>query len=262
MKKITLILLFFTIFANAQTGNYQVGDVVDDFTVTDIDGNEYNLYSLIADGKYVYLDFFFVDCVPCQNSAPTFNEFFDKYGCNEGDVFCISINNGNDDNDRVRQYEIDHGGPFNHAPAVSNEGGGPAVDSNFGVNAYPTFCLIGPGNIMLNRDIWPLNGIQTFENTFPSGFEPPVMQCTTVGVEDVTTLDFNIFPTVSKGNININLQSAAASSVAVYNTLGQQVFANNYSDRNINLNLQLAPGIYMVKVTADASSATKRIVIE
>ncbi|SRX55640.1 T9SS type A sorting domain-containing protein [Aequorivita sp. CIP111184] len=261
MKKITLILLFFTIFANAQTANYQVGDVVDDFTVTDIDGNEYNLYSLIADGKYVWLDFFYVDCVPCQNSAPTFNEFFDKYGCNEGDVFCLSVNNGSDDNDRVRQYEIDHGGPFNHAPAVSNEGGGPAVDSNFGVNLYPTFCLIGPGNIMLNNDIWPIAGVETYENTFPVGFEPPVMQCT-LGLSDVTEFDFNIYPSISNGNVNINLPRSVESSVAVFNTLGQQVFQNKYSEKNINLNLQLAPAVYMVKVTADNSSVTKRIIIE
>ncbi|AFL82631.1 Peroxiredoxin [Aequorivita sublithincola DSM 14238] len=261
MKKITLILLFFTIFANAQTNNYQVGDVVDDFTVTDTEGNEYNLYSLIAEGKYVWLDFFFVDCVPCQGSAPTFNEFFDKYGCNGGDVFAISINNGNDNNARVRQYEIDHGGPFNHAPAVSNEGGGPAVDNNFGVNAYPTFCLIGPGNKMLNRDIWPLNGIETFENTFPAGFDPEVIQCS-LGVSNATAFDFNIYPSISNGNVNINLPSNMESSVAIFNTLGQQVFQNNYSERNINLILQLAQGVYIVKVSASDSSVNKRIIIK
>lgn len=261
MKKITFILFFFTILSNSQVNNYQVGDVVDDFTVTDIDGQEYNLYSLTAQGKYVWLDFFFVDCVPCQNSAPTFNEFFDKYGCNQGDVFCLSINNGNDNNNRVRLYEEQHGGPFNHAPAVSNEGGGPAVDNNFGVNAYPTFCLIGPGNILLNKDIWPLNGIQTFENTFPNGFEPPVMECS-LGLSDTTVFDFNIYPSISNGNLSIKLPNEGASSVIIFNTLGQAVFQNKYSEMNINLNLQLAQGVYIVKVTADNNSATKRIIIE
>ncbi|TXD71458.1 T9SS type A sorting domain-containing protein [Aequorivita antarctica] len=261
MKKITLILLLFTVFANAQVNNYNVGDVVDDFTVTDTEGNEYNLYTLTAEGKYVWLDFFFVDCVPCQGSAPIFNEFFDKYGCNQGDVFAISINNGNDNDARVRGYEEEFGGPFNHAPAVSNEGGGPEVDTNFGVNAYPTFCLIGPGNVLLNKDIWPLSGIETFENTFPQGFEPPAMQCT-VGIEEATAFDFSIYPTVSKGNVSISLPSSVESSVAIFNTLGQQVFQNNYSDKNINLNLQLAPGVYMVKVTSDENSITKRIIIE
>ncbi|MEM0519437.1 TlpA family protein disulfide reductase [Aequorivita flava] len=93
MKKITFLLLFIGFTINAQVNNYSVGDVVDDFTVTDIDGVEHNLYSITAQGKYVWLDFFFADCVPCQQTAPIFNEFFDKYGCNEGLVFCLSINN-------------------------------------------------------------------------------------------------------------------------------------------------------------------------
>ena len=35
MKKITLVLFLFGLLANAQVNNYSVGDVVDDFTVTD-----------------------------------------------------------------------------------------------------------------------------------------------------------------------------------------------------------------------------------
>lgn len=261
MKKITLLLFLFSCLANAQVNGYNVGDVVDDFTVTDTEGNEYNLYSLTAEGKYVWLDFFFADCVPCQQSAPTFNEFYDKYGCNEGDVFCLSVNNGNDDDARVRQYEQQYGGPFNHAPAVSNEGGGPAVDNDFGINAYPTFCLIGPGNILLNKDIWPLNGIQTFENTFPAGFEPEVMECS-LGLSDATAFDFSIYPSVSNGSVSINLPSNVESSVIIYNTLGQQVFQNKYSERSIDLNLQFAPGVYMVKVVANDNSVTKRVIIQ
>ncbi|HPE83789.1 MAG TPA: T9SS type A sorting domain-containing protein [Aequorivita sp.] len=256
MKKITLILLFFGLLANAQVQNYNVGDVVDDFTVTDTDGNEYNLYSLIAEEKLVWLDFFFVDCVPCQGSAPIFNEFYDTYGSNAGNVFCLSVNNGNDNDARVIQYEIDHGGPFDHAPAVSNEGGGPEVDTNFGINAYPTFCLIGPGNILLNKDIWPLTGIETFEDTFPSWFIP------TLRVEDATTFDFNIYPSVSNGNININLPNKMESSISIFNTLGQQVFMNNYSEKSINLELQLSAGVYIVKVTAENNSIAKRVIIK
>ncbi len=261
MKKFTLVLLLFTAYVNAQVNNYNVGDVVDDFTVTDTEGNEYNLYTLTAQGKHVYLDFFFADCVPCQGSAPTFNEFYDKYGCNEGDVFCISINNGYDDDERVRQYEASHGGPFNHAPAVSNEGGGPEVDTNFGVSAYPTFCLIGPDNKLLVKDIWPLNGVGTFEATFPTGFDPEVMPCT-LSVNDATVFDFSIYPTVSKGGVSISLPSNMESSVVIFNTLGQQVFQNKYSNKDIELNLQLAPSVYLVKVTAAENSITKRIIIE
>lgn len=139
MKKITFILLLLVSVMDAQVRNYQIGDQVDDFTVTDVHGMEHNLYSITAEGKYVWLDFFFVDCVPCQGSAPTFNQFYDKYGCNEGDVYCLSINLGYDSDARVIQYEEQFGGPFNHAPAASGDGGCGPVTSNFGVNAFPPF---------------------------------------------------------------------------------------------------------------------------
>lgn len=261
MKKITLILFLFTCLTNAQVNTYNVGDVIDDFTVTDTKGAVHNLYSITAQGKYVWLDFFFVDCGPCRSTAPIFNEFFDKYGCNEGEVYALSINLGNDDDAYVDWYEQEFGGTFNHAPAASGDGGGGAVTSNFGINAFPTFCLIGPDNTLVNKDIWPVSGVGTFESTFPSGFEPPVLECT-LGLANATSFDFNIYPSVSKGNVNINLPRSMESFVAIFNTLGQQVFQSRYSGNTINLNLQLAQGVYIVKVTADNSSATKRIIIE
>lgn len=209
----------------------------------------------------MYLDFFFVTCVPCQQTTPIFNEFFDKYGCNEGDLFMISINEGMDNDAQVIAFEDQYGGSFNHAPAVSGDGGSAAVDTNFGVGAYPTYCLIGPDNTLVVKDIWPISGVETFEATFPSGFEPAVMECT-LGLSDTNTFDFVIYPTISRGNVTISLPNTADASVAVFNTLGQQVFADNFSEKNINLNLQVATGIYLVKVTSEENTVTKRIVIE
>jgi len=115
MKKITFLFLFICTLGFSQVNNYQIGDTIDDFTVTDIHGVEHNLYSITAQGKYVWLDFFFVDCGPCRSTVKYFNEFYDKYGCNAGEVYCLSINLGNDSNDYVEWYEGEFGGPFNHA---------------------------------------------------------------------------------------------------------------------------------------------------
>jgi uncharacterized Rossmann fold enzyme len=53
MKKITLILVLIVTAATSQVGNYNEGDVVDDFTVTDTDGVVHNLYTITAQGKHV-----------------------------------------------------------------------------------------------------------------------------------------------------------------------------------------------------------------
>ena len=60
--------------------------------VTDVYGVQHNLYEYADDGKYIYLDFFFDTCGVCQQTIPIFNEFFDKYGCNQGDLIMISMN--------------------------------------------------------------------------------------------------------------------------------------------------------------------------
>ena len=97
MKKLLLAFGFaglFSFSASAQVGNYNEGDVVNDFTVTDIHGNVHNLYTYLAQGKYVMIAFFLDTCGPCQQFQPKFNEFYDKYGCNAGDVISLTIING------------------------------------------------------------------------------------------------------------------------------------------------------------------------
>jgi thiol-disulfide isomerase/thioredoxin len=268
MKKTTLFLLLLTFgfSLNAQVQNYSLGDVVDDFTVTDTDGVEHNLYSITAQGKYVYLDFFFTACVPCQNNQPAFSEFHDKYGCNEGEVYCLSINNGNDNNAAVIAYEEQYGGYYESAPAVSNEGGGPAVDANFGILAYPTFCLINPDNEIIELDIW--NGsvsVELFESTFPAGFNPPINYCTPLGIEDNTLgASFKMFPNPSNGGaVSITLDSSINNAqVLIYTVEGKLVYANNFESSNIELNPELASGMYMVTINFEQSSATKSLLVK
>ena len=80
------VILTATFGLNAQIQNYSVGATVNDFTVTDIDGNSHTLSDYTSAGKWVVLDFFFVDCPPCQATVQYFNELHEKYGCNEGDL--------------------------------------------------------------------------------------------------------------------------------------------------------------------------------
>ena len=261
MKKFTLFLLIVSCVVSAQVTTYNLGDVVDDFTVTDTDGNIHNLYSITAQGKYVFLDFFFVDCVPCQINQPYFSELYDKYGCNEGAVYCLSINRGFDSDADVIAYEQAYGGPFNHPPAASGEGGSAAVDTNFGVSAYPTFCLINPNNEIINLDIWPLTGVETFEAAFPTGFDPPVMACS-LGITDIHDFDFQIFPTISNGGLfTISLIEAVDTNVIIYDALGKEVFQDNFVDKDIELDLDVSSGTYFITIVSDTGSGTKRIIV-
>jgi thiol-disulfide isomerase/thioredoxin len=151
----------------AQVQNYAVGDTEDDFTITDTDGVEWNLYDLTAQGKYVYLDFFFDTCEPCQTTQPIYNEFHDTYGCNEFEIFVISINNGTDNDQEVIALENTFGSDFQNSPAVSSEGGSDVTDANFGITAYPTYGMVGPDKTLVENDIWPIADVSIYEATIP-----------------------------------------------------------------------------------------------
>ena len=264
MKKITslFLILLFSIVTLAQTNNYNVGDVVDDFTVTDVYGIEHNLYEYADAGKHIYLDFFYDTCGPCQTWQSTFSEFYDKYGCNDGDLVMISINNGTDSDEEVLLYGETYGGPFNLPPAVSADGGSGSVNTNSGVSAFPTFCLIGPDRTLLNRDIWPLTDITTFEATFPNGVEPEVMECTILEVTETQNVEFTIVPSVSNGkNISLVMDHQSASLIQVFDLTGREVYSQNVNTNNMVFSLNVSSGTYLVKVTNETSSATKKIII-
>ena len=264
MKKITflLLMLMLTITSFGQINGYSVGDVVDDFTVTDIHGVEHNLYEYAEAGKHIYLDFFFDTCGPCQATTPIFNEFFDKYGCNEGELIMISMNNGSDSDAEVEAFEEAFGGPFNHAPAISADGGAGAVDANFNVVAYPTYCLIGPDKTLLVNDIWPINNVGTFEATFPNGVDPEVMECTILGVTDIQNVEFAIVPSVSNGqNISLVMENQIAKTIQVFDLTGREVYSQNVNANNMAFSLNVSSGTYLVKVNTETSSATKKIII-
>ncbi|HNR55636.1 MAG TPA: redoxin family protein [Flavobacteriales bacterium] len=251
MKQGTLLATLTTLIclgsASAQVQNYSVNETVDDFTVTDTDGNVHNLYSITASGKHVILDFFFDTCQPCQQSQPYFNQLHETYGCNDHDLFVISINNGTDNNAAVDAFETTYGGTFRHSPAVGIEGGCAAVDDAFGITAYPTYCLIGPDNKLKNGDIWPISSMQSYVNAFPAASNIQTAQCAAVGVNERVTASLKgLFPVPANTTVNmeISLNSSGIITLEVLDPLGRMVVAED-------LGLRSAGAFYHVLDVAD-----------
>jgi thiol-disulfide isomerase/thioredoxin len=264
MKKLLLLLTSIVSFsiANAQILGYSVGDTVDDFTVTTIDGEEINLYTITAGGQYVYIDFFFADCGPCQLTAPHFNEFHERYGCNEGDVFCVSINTGQDDDDYVESYETTYGGDYSPCPITSGDGGSGPVDNDFNPAAYPTICLISPDNELLNGDIWPISSYATFAEALEDeGFTPSEMECTVLSVDVIVEeATFAIYPNPARDFITVELKDNAMSinSIEIINFSGQRVYSDeNISDTKMRVGIEkFEAGVYLLNILDSNNNRT------
>ncbi len=232
MKKILLSFLAvgaISFASTAQINGYSVGSTVADFTVTDTEGHSHNLYSYTSQGKYVVLDFFFDTCPPCQQTTPIFNELHEKYGCNTGDIICISMNNGSDGDAEVIAFENTYGGNFAHAPGVSADGGAGNVDNAFDPAAYPTYCIVGPDNKLKNGDIWPLADVGTFESALTAaGATLTPMSCAT-GIDDedgyqVTQIVATFpNPATKEATIGFTLNEASEVSFELYSLLGKKV---------------------------------------
>jgi hypothetical protein len=253
---------------NAQLSGYAVGDVVDDFTVTDTEGNIHNLYSITASGKHVYLDFFFDACLSCELASPKLGEFYDKYGCNEGEVYCLLMNDGSDSNAETIAYAEAYGGPGNHPPAISADGGAGAVDAAFGIIAYPVFCMIGPDNKLINADIWPLAGVSTFEETFYGDFNPSPMACGPLSIEEETSTSFALYPNPAQTSTTIVFDADEASEgvITLFNILGEVVLNTAISTVNGSNSFELdivgiQAGNYIVQVQLGATISTSRLEI-
>ena len=250
----------------AQADNYPEGSTVDDFTVTDTQGHEHHLDGYISAGKYVILDFFFYNCGPCQAHAPYYSELYQTYGCNGGDLICIEVDYG--DSDALAEaFAEDFAPGFAHPPVIGS-GSGNGLVSTFGVGAFPTFCLIGPGREMLNNDIWPVSNMSTFVAAFPAGSGITAQPCA-VGIEEAGTPHFtSVYPTLTSGVITLSCSGTHAQQVevVVYDLLGQPVpdlavTLRTGTERTLDLGA-LANGQYVLKLIADGRvTDTERVAV-
>jgi thiol-disulfide isomerase/thioredoxin len=264
------LVLSATFGSNAQVGNYNVGDVVSDFTVTDVHGVTHVLSDYTNAGKWVFLDFFFVTCGPCQATVPFFSEFHEKYGCNAGDIVMISIDSGDDDA-AVLSFETTYSMStgFNPAPAASGtEGGGNAVVADFGIVAYPTYCIIGADMKLKNGDVWPVSSMADFETALTAaGLTPTEMACAANVEENLASLNnVSVYPNpaTTSANISVNLEETSEVTVNVYNMVGAVVLSETFNGSNganmftLNTN-SLDNGQYIVNISLGENVATTQV---
>ncbi len=262
-KHLLLLFLFYSATSISQLNNYDVGDTVNNFTVTDTNGNTFDLYNMLNQGKYVYIDFFATNCGTCQAKIPIFNNFYTKYGCNQGDVICISISVSSTDTDsEIINFEQQYGGNDNHhAPAVSIDGNSQSVVSDFGLLSYPTFCVIAPDHKLIVENITPVENVRSFAQTFPSGFNPPVMPCTS-SLEQNTNVNIEIFPNpVNNGTFYLNTNIIGDYQVSIIDLNGTVLYKKIVKNNKTMINTNLNSGLYFINIISNKINYTNKLII-
>ncbi|MES2573902.1 MAG: T9SS type A sorting domain-containing protein [Bacteroidota bacterium] len=85
---------------------------------------------------------------------------------------------------------------------------------------------------------------------------------TTLGVNQNEITGLSIYPNpVNKGILYITSNSNTEKSITIFDVLGKQVLNTNTSNNSVNV-LSLKGGSYIVKITEDGKTGTKKIIIE
>ncbi len=83
-----------------------------------------------------------------------------------------------------------------------------------------------------------------------------------LGVKQNTIAGLNMYPNpVSNGTLYITSKSSEAKSVSVYDLLGKQVLNTKTSNSAVNVS-SLKGGSYIVKITEDGKTDTKKLIIQ
>jgi len=261
MKKLYTIILVSFLFGGITQAQTSLTQAVD-FTVTDLQGNSHNLFSILAQNKYVCLDFWFTTCPPCQQTSPYFKTAYQNYGCNTGNVIFMSIDNG-DNNAACVAFENTYLGGNSGYPVVSGvEGNGNSVNTAYQIGAYPTYILIAPNHTIVQQDMWPITSATSFDPYFsPSGLS--YSACASGVVEIASPFDFNLFPNpvVSVLNIESN-KNAELTSYRIFDYVGNVLLSEETSSGTSKISIDvssLAPGFYFAEVKTSDGFVVKKI---
>ena len=264
MKRILKYLLatvLFPFLGWSQASNYSNGAEVDSLVIEDQNGTIHNLYNIATSGKWIMICVFDVDGASNQNSFQYFNDLYEKYGCNAGDLYCIAVSNGTDSATDVNNFVTNYGGGGVIAPVVVEQEG-TDVKNNLGVSNYPTFCLIGSDKRMKNNDIWPVASLADLESGFPSGFTPTAQACAPMSTAKNELLKMAPYPNPTQDELRLTFEAPyEKAEISIYNLQGQLIRQKELVGvANYNLSLvELPEGVYQLNILTDKGKASYKI---
>lgn len=113
---------------------YSEGDELENFTLPDIQGNSIALDSVIAQNKYVWVNFWASWCGPCRREMPMMAELYEEY---KDEGFSIVAVNVGEDSSAINNYLSDHPVPFTILLDSNEE-----ITTQFNIEVLPTSFLI------------------------------------------------------------------------------------------------------------------------
>jgi len=248
MKKLLfLTLLIATISASSQTLLTEAND----FHIKTIEGETIYLFPILDnDSMIVVIDFFSTTCGPCQDFADDFQQSYEDFGSNEGNVYFMGINWGNN-NQGVYEFDSIFGLTF--PTSSGTQGGGNIVFNDYQIQSYPTVIVIKPNHEISNQHIWEPSNENINEAVLEAGG-------IFVGVEKIEENKHNIKvfpnPANSIASISLDMENSDDIYIDILNLNGQIVYQDiKYLKAGPNLfKLNVSDykyGVYFIRIVSE-----------
>jgi cytochrome oxidase Cu insertion factor (SCO1/SenC/PrrC family) len=161
-----------------QMGKIALGDVMFDFTVTDVEGTEYTLSKLLETKKAVVLNLWYTNCQPCQAEFPYLIKAYKYYA---DDIALLAIDPEGDSAEDIAAFATEYGFTF---PAIEGEEGWTQVLSNL---AYPTTIVIDRFGTVGMIHTGSVDRAKIFKDVFAYFTSDDYVQSTVEHILDVET---------------------------------------------------------------------------
>ncbi|MCR5014560.1 MAG: redoxin domain-containing protein [Bacteroidales bacterium] len=213
-----------------------------DFEVVDIHGKPFNLFEVLDQGQYVFVDFYNYTCGGCRDIVKILTKAYSHYGCNEKDVFFVEITAL--DPDTLCQRWVEEFGV--EYPTVSRDSGGRAFADLYSFSSAPHYFIVAPDHsIVMDGGVsdFYIENYQTIVDLFHD-LDIEVHDCGG-GVDDLADTQAELFPNPADDFVTVS----ANGCVCVYNAIGQLINSFVSDNQYTRIDTSVYPeGLYLVHV--------------
>lgn len=190
---------------------------------------------------------------------------YEEFGCNEGDVFVIGIDNWNS-TENIIYFDSVYGITYTNISGL--DGGGHEVHEAYGVQTTPTVIIIAPNREILVQHIYPPEHESLVDSLLDVGANPQPCLTAVSEMKNEEVLSIGPNPVNNIANLNLSFSVGKIVEVKIYNLTGQQVSdvgASYYpaGKHRLKVDLTAEPeGFYFVQIIEEKRVLTTQKLIK
>lgn len=162
--------------AQLTDSSYTLGDYMGDYTITDVNGNTYTFSEILKDKKAIVLNFWFINCVPCQMEFPYLQTAYNTYS---EDLTVIAINPVDNKEKNIEKYAAQN--ELTLPLAVGDQ----AWTTAFNLQGFPTTVVIDRYGCISFMHVGAITADGEFEKIFEFFTADDYKQTTVNSINDI-----------------------------------------------------------------------------